>query len=954
MRINHNIAALNTYRQLSNNTSIGSRSLEKLSSGLRINRAGDDAAGLAISEKMRAQIRGLDQASRNAQDGISLIQTAEGALNETHSILQRMRELATQASNDTNVSIDRDEIQKEINQLTSEINRIGNTTEFNTQSLLKGIITPAVTSDALKTTITAGAEGVLAGALTSLSVDKNSVVASESEASVQAGTSEATAKVSTVSASTDSVKGLRSSVSLSNGITIQLSISATGTTLNTVMGTNLNDANSKAIKVIQGTTIGGVSKIDSTTNTMTITIGKNADGTSRAQNRGQLYNEINNLLLNATAATINNITGAAANGVKLEVLQPAGSESEVVNLTTDGETGTFSGGKNEVKGVYKFELKDVFNEAGDTITIAGRTFKATLQNAVAANHEFDIANAANSVVDANTQLTSLKAAIEADAELKNHYTVTVTNATLILTEKAAQATGVGLENVTVAGYGTNDKLVLSNASGRNFDKITIVQNTSANPDTLKVTVVTSNIESFEIKIQLANKTASKNTAEKIQEQLHQLGVGLDGIIKLTQSAADQAAGKPQTEVDLKKITVSALGNWDTSTVGNNIVQGTGTFVGGTEESKGVYSFEVTQAFAAGDVVDIKGQKFKAVDGVADATKGEFSVAGGDLGGQATGLMDAISLSTLKAAYTASINSTTPTKITLTEKAPTGEDMDSADITLRATGTNGVYSVDTGELQQAGAKFIIDGEEIVISDKVAHTGYDDGTAMKEATSAEGQLSNLVEAINKNKTLGEKYTASVDDGKLKLVQKDGFTSATAPDMKIRTTDQGDYTATFQVGANSGQSMTITVADMRSKAIGVSGDGTYDTATAKNGTVASYVASANVTNGTTNTNVEYSLDVSTSEKASAAISVINDAIETVSAQRSQLGAFQNRLDHTINNLDTSSENLTASESRIRDVDMAKEMMEYTKNNILMQAAQAMLAQANQQPEGVLQLLR
>ena len=112
--------------------------MERLSSGMRINRAGDDAAGLAISEKMRGQIRGLKQASRNAQDGISLIQTAEGALNETHSILQRMRELATQSATDTNTGVDRDEIQKEINQLAEEINRIAETTEFNTQNLLGG------------------------------------------------------------------------------------------------------------------------------------------------------------------------------------------------------------------------------------------------------------------------------------------------------------------------------------------------------------------------------------------------------------------------------------------------------------------------------------------------------------------------------------------------------------------------------------------------------------------------------------------------------------------------------------------------------------------------------------------------------------------------------------------------------------------------------------------------
>lgn len=138
MIINHNLMAMNTHRQLSINNMMGQKSIEKLSSGYRINRAGDDAAGLAISEKMRSQIRGLNQASRNAQDGISLIQTAEGALNETHDILQRMKELAVQAANDTNVTVDRGEIQKEINQLTSEINRIGNTTEFNTMKLLDG------------------------------------------------------------------------------------------------------------------------------------------------------------------------------------------------------------------------------------------------------------------------------------------------------------------------------------------------------------------------------------------------------------------------------------------------------------------------------------------------------------------------------------------------------------------------------------------------------------------------------------------------------------------------------------------------------------------------------------------------------------------------------------------------------------------------------------------------
>ncbi|SHH94497.1 flagellin [Virgibacillus chiguensis] len=138
MIINHNIAALNTHRQLSNNNGAVQNSLEKLSSGLKINKAGDDAAGLAISEKMRGQIRGLEMAQKNAQDGISLAQTAEGAMNETHAILQRMRELAVQSSNDTNTEQDRKELQKEVEQLTSALDDISTDTEFNTQKLLDG------------------------------------------------------------------------------------------------------------------------------------------------------------------------------------------------------------------------------------------------------------------------------------------------------------------------------------------------------------------------------------------------------------------------------------------------------------------------------------------------------------------------------------------------------------------------------------------------------------------------------------------------------------------------------------------------------------------------------------------------------------------------------------------------------------------------------------------------
>ena len=182
MRINHNISALNTNNQLQRNNSATSSSLAKLSSGLRINSAADDAAGLAISEKMRSQISGLDQAQSNSNDGISMIQTAEGALSESHSILQRMRELAVQASSDTNTEDDRTQIQSEIDQLSKEITRISTDTEFNTQKLLDGSKqSVAVADDAVMyATADESVTGVKGGTSYDVSIAESNVVTSSS------------------------------------------------------------------------------------------------------------------------------------------------------------------------------------------------------------------------------------------------------------------------------------------------------------------------------------------------------------------------------------------------------------------------------------------------------------------------------------------------------------------------------------------------------------------------------------------------------------------------------------------------------------------------------------------------------------------------------------------------------------------------------------------------------
>ncbi|WP_342559406.1 flagellin Hag [Metasolibacillus sp. FSL K6-0083] len=198
MRIQHNISALNAHRNLGFNNAQSAKNLEKLSSGYKVNRAGDDAAGLAISEKMRGQIRGLDMATKNAQDSISLIQTAEGALNETHAILQRMRELAVQASNDTNVSADREALQLEIDSLAKEITRISTDTEFNTQKLLdgtfgKGGIGSGNDFDVTKATATGGKVfhiGANSGQSISLSISNMSASALGVNALSTGGTAE--------------------------------------------------------------------------------------------------------------------------------------------------------------------------------------------------------------------------------------------------------------------------------------------------------------------------------------------------------------------------------------------------------------------------------------------------------------------------------------------------------------------------------------------------------------------------------------------------------------------------------------------------------------------------------------------------------------------------------------------------------------------------------------------
>ena len=727
MRINHNIAAMNTYNKLTANNSSTAKSLEKLSSGLKINRAGDNAAGLAISEKMRAQIRGLDQASTNASDAISMIQTAEGSLSETHSILQRMKELATQSANDTNTSSDRAEIQKEINQLSSEINRIGNTTEFNTQKLLNG-------GTQIKTNATASAARLSGGQVTA---------ATTATASGVGGTDAVAAKW---------VSG------------------------NIGVGTGVADA--------ETFTFGGV----------TVTLDVAAADATHVAGTGTVAAGYT-----GTAVTLNLVTG----------------DPSLTNATTirDGILAAL----NAAKGVGGSPIADVSFTTSGTSGIT-----ATDTKAAGATHnawEFGETSAQASFANAN-------AAAQQAAGVGGAAGVTGVAATSIMT-----FTGVAAEGSSIIM--ADQKISFWNSANTNF----------------------------------ANATEAKEA------------LGADFAVDV-----NPAGLAPNDATGMASKIVSTIG---ASGIGGFTLTSALGVVTLTANSTGVYG-----GHNRGQVLDVAG----SVNASGSITLSDVPAEGSniEIGGQKIGFYDS-SLAT----YT-------------------------SDAAAKA-GMATDFVVDTNGLTKA-----------EIADAVVALQNDINDV-------------LTKDVNLSKTVNTDGSVAINVA----AQTAGFGGNTIG-LNVSEDRTSGFSATFQIGANTAQSMTFEASDMRSQALDITGNVAGATVTASNGTVAHYVGTANVTDGTTNANIEYSLDVSSHEKATAAISVLSDAITKVSAERSKYGAYQNRLEHTINNLGTSSENLSAAESRIRDVDMAKEMMEFQKNNILSQAATSMLAQANQQPQGVLQLLQ
>ncbi|WP_028558828.1 flagellin [Paenibacillus pinihumi] len=1143
MRINHNIAALNTHRQLSANTSGSSKNLEKLSSGLRINRAGDDAAGLAISEKMRAQIRGLDQAGRNAQDGISLIQTAEGALNEAQSILQRMRELSNQAANDTNTSQDRDAMQKEINQLTSEINRIGNTTEFNNLKLLNGQIN-------VKSAVTANVHGgQVSGTIDILSeatnaTTKGAALSSTSQqiSAVGGPTVTGTAVFTNPSAANSGPNVGETKAIVTGGTLTGQNIGAfattvTGTAVFTPNGAGPNLATTSATAtgstVLTGNAAFKVSTSahQETVGTKTYTAAGAGAGEFVGPNVTASDNEFQ-FSINGTAYTaalaVKNYDGTAGNGIAQfasdlqdAMRAAAGGDPNIgvsFNATTSQIEVSYAGTATPFKidggGMVTSHLLASPSDSFATQTVAQNnqlalTVNGTTQTISLTGGSYDLTDPAGQtafLADMQTQLdtafgtNNVVASFDAGhLKLTNAATGSGSTITGISGNGAA---GLGLNNATLAQGTENNTLTLSyqgttktvtmdvknyNNSGAGTSGNDFLADLQTQLDTAfgsgKVTAsfdsdnkLQFNAENFGETLTLdgggmLNKVIKANPADSLTTSTpaanNTLSLSMNGTnktITLSGNYTDLTNATQQnsfvTDINSQLDAAFGAGNVVASFSGNKLVltdNTTGTAstidnIGGTaasalgltglsaqgiETNKLTLSYNGTQKTVTLDTADYSaGGNDSANDFIQNVqSKLDSAFGAGNInvsfdadnkvvftaknasdtltidGGGAASLLKATPADSFSTSISGSGNSTlnltvngvsksikladatydftnatsknslladlngkldsafgagnvvasfdADNKLVLTNNL-TGTDSTITNVTGSAVNSLGLNSASYTQGKNANhtGTITVDGNDVAIS-LTAGTYTAGGLAAElqsQIRAAGGSLANATVDIKdgafeiKTGTSGAAGSVVMSAGDLaKALKLDAASGATSTEG-ANAIDNG---LRFQVGANAGQTIAVGISDMRSQTLKVSSAAT-GSVTASDGRVAYYTAIASATDGTSNDNTEYALDLSTSDKSTAALSVLDDAINSISSQRANLGAYQNRLEHTITNLGTASENLTAAEARIRDVDMAKEMMDFTKNNILTQAAQAMLAQANQQPQGVLQLLR
>jgi flagellin-like hook-associated protein FlgL len=1052
MVVNHNIPALTTYNTVNRTNSALEKSIQKLSTGLRINSAADDAAGLAISEKMRAQVNGMDRAVSNAQDGISMIQTAEGALNETHSILQRMRELAVQAANDTLTSQDRGYIQLEIDELRDEVTRIGNTTQFNKKKLLNGDAAVLWSSDDLET------KAIVNGGLRSIDQFGQKVVTEGNyriKARALSGQGEVQKSdifrikhdVSPWYATVDSTSGIAASDK-------QKAPEIKGGGTYTVTGDVLSaDDGDQAASVTRASHVGGggdftyalsatdklndnydlkftVTKVDKENDTVQLTY----TGT-RIGKDGKAAKDPIEGTITLDATTKKSITLQAADGsdpaITLDLTKAAADDAD----------------KYKVGEEFVFNINaSAIAEKDSLVTISG-----TPESGNMADHKYTINNAAMTNSTAEFKVSYV------ETDPKNPDVMQIQEGSVYLTtnkkfvDNAKDSTWVTYrknvdipedkdpawmtsnvtkvmsaelsENMPTGGYYTASTGDVASAAGAG--KVTSLGDKALPDNTFRA--LAANPAEASGYLKLTVKTITLNTSDPVEPENHEIefegvffGTGKDGKAYMGETATISGIKGDNTDVAvtvgaklgsirLTGAQIAALAEGQEfyyAIQGNDTAD---TSIHTTLNGAGANASQVLDSRRPDYVLDKSTAKativtpFSTEGANVDFSKLDWSKTSKDFGTmviEAEGTFEDLKSKTPVVSFNWGAETTAKIKSSIGEVGGSNTRLydlekfwDSQGVfmlnepqTLTLTQGDGkqatvtLYKDDTlgsmaEKINNAIANDLGQAKYVDDASKFA-TFVDKGTEADTSESVTGTMlirtvvpgaqgvirfsgdENIINALSLNTIQNaeeSKYTVSIEDahsGKTvvnqtqvtgnKLVGKlnpnvDVVFDATAgitaewnnetKKYEMKFSDEAnetvlhltDNTTVFQIGANEGEDMGVHIGDMRAEALGLN-----------------------------------RVLVTDRESASHSITLIDNAIDKVSTQRAKLGAYQNRLEHTINNLNTASENITAAESRIRDTDMAKEMMNFTKLQIMLQAGTSMLAQANQLPQNVMALVR
>ena len=932
MVVQHNIQAMNANRQLGVVTGAQGKSTEKLSSGYRINRAADDAAGLSISEKMRKQIRGLDRASTNAQDGVSAVQTAEGALGEVQDMLQRMNELAVQSANGTNSKTDRDAIQAEIDQLSTEIDRVSETTKFNETYLLKGdrnatrqvsysFNNNAEVSKATANMYSDGATGINADKANGFGVDFNIDAKQDDQNAIAKALRDQGVSVTYRSTYADPTDGSGATDTegkmgtVTNGYTLTLNGDAaqkynvvtkfsyngetdengkyTGNAVDSNYAVNsaqfeIQDKNGNRIATI---TVGGAELADAngTEKDKSSSSILTAESVTAAKGAGEISqyfdkdgNKISaNALNNYFSLTKGSINQASGVGTSGESDLPQNVDKDTANIDFDDTLTKNSDGKwiskttGEEAVLTDYGITSVEDDAVSISYTAGQDAVATVDahgtDSSHLDHEsmYDISEAKNTTGSDVTLTFERKITNESGAYDVSKATVTTSGASL--TYKAASISSTsGSAKISPTGLASSEAAqALTTASA------TLTYNATS----IKIGNTDVSFKSGVTKAQIA---ALNDVLTEGEGNFTITGTGTNAVIT-DKGGHTIAIGKMVENADTNIST--------TSTAGMAITAGYWTDGSRTDGVDNKFTNEEMEAKWG----------VKLTDNSEDV-KTEITVTAGSWTYKSSG---------------------TATGYTVQG----GADIFSTDSTLKALN----ISVDASKLVDGatvefGESRWVDQDSNELTEEEMYDTYG-VKPLDNFTAANGDTISITAQKDPSATYNTADKASTDIAARADSPRVYDAVGNETTLDIRTVSakrdiKGDLSLKLHVGADatSNNQIQVNIADMSAKALGVNGmkvDGEDDT------------------------------------NAKDAIETIKQALQKVSDQRSSLGAAQNRLEHTIANLDNVVENTTAAESRIRDTDIADEMVTYSKNNILAQAGQSMLAQANQSTQGALSLL-